>query len=218
MCALWTVSVAVRAAWACLRQHRWRSLATLAVCGLGTASVLIAGMLNRAHTEGMQQRLRNLGSGLMVSPNKPPTSPGRPRQRDHFISLDLEDAHTLATQLPQVRRVVAMTMDNVTVRLADRALRVRLIGTTSEYPHIRGFRFAQGRFFTPAEQRQRVMVLGHAVHAELLSQDVLPGGDVCVGKTAYQIVGVLQPQGVNFAGEDEDRQVFIPLETSHRQI
>jgi putative ABC transport system permease protein len=31
-------------------------------------------------------------------------------------------------------------------------------------------------------------------------------------------VGVLEPQGVNFAGEDEDRQVFIPLEAYRRRI
>ena len=32
-----------------------------------------------------------------------------------------------------------------------------------------GFKLARGRFFTPAERGQRVMVLGHAVSAELQS-------------------------------------------------
>ena len=31
-------------------------------------------------------------------------------------------------------------------------------------------------------------------------------------------LGVLQAQGVNFAGEDEDRQVFIPLETYRKRV
>src|SRR5208283_1534205 len=99
----WKMSVAVRAAWACLRHHRWRSLATLSMCGLGTAGVLIAGMLNRAHVAEMQARLRNLGGGiLMVSPNRVPVSPGRPRQLDHFNCLDAADASALAAQLPQL--------------------------------------------------------------------------------------------------------------------
>src|SRR3989442_419817 len=92
----WKMSVAVRAAWACLRQHRWRSLATLALCGLGTAAVLVAAMLNQAQVAQVQARLRNVGAGLLVvSPNKLPSSPGRPRQLDHFISLNADDAHAL---------------------------------------------------------------------------------------------------------------------------
>jgi len=219
MRAGWKTSVALRAAWACLRQHRWRSLATVAVCGLGTAGVLIAGMLNKAHTVEMQGRLRNLGGGLlMVSPNKLPPAPGRSRAIDHFISLDVEDANALKAELPQVQQVVPVAARNVTVRLGGRALQVRLVATSPEYQRVRGFTLAQGHFFAPAEDGQRVIVLGAAVSAQLLWHQALPGQEVCEGTTAFRVVGILQPQGVNFAGEDEDRQVFIPLSTYRQQI
>ena len=34
----------------------------------------------------------------------------------------------------------------------------------------------------------------------------------------YTVIGVLQAQGVNFAGEDEDHQAFIPLDTYRQRI
>src|ERR1700733_13930281 len=112
----WKSSVAIRAAWACLRQHRGRSLATLALCSLGTAGVLLSGLLNRAHVAEMQGRLRNLGSGLlMVTPNKLPASPGRPRQTDQYISLDADDARALIAQAPQLHEAVPVATRNVNV-------------------------------------------------------------------------------------------------------
>ena len=219
MHAGWKSTVAVRAAWACLRQHRWRSLATLALCGLGTAGVLVAGALNQAHVTQMQDRLRNLGSGLLiVSPNKLPAAPGRPRQADQFLSLDPSDAHALAKYLPQLQEAVPVAARSANLRLGDRALRVRLVGTTPAYLRVRSFQMARGRFFAPAEAGQRVIVLGHAAYAELHSADTLPDQEIFLGSTSYQIVGVVAPQGVNFAGEDEDRQAFVPLETHAQQI
>jgi putative ABC transport system permease protein len=49
-------------------------------------------------------------------------------------------------------------------------------------------------------------------------QGVRPGDVVWLGGQPYETVGILQPLGVNFAGEDEDRQVFIPLETYRRRV
>jgi putative ABC transport system permease protein len=219
MQAGWKTSVAIRAAWACLRQHRWRSLATLALCSLGTAGVLLAGLLNRAHAAEMQGRLRKMGSGLlMVTPNKLSASPGRPRQLDHFLSLDAEDARALAAEVPQLQEIVPIAARNVNIRLGPNAIRVHLVGTTPEYLRVRSFTMAQGRFFAPAEDGQRVIVLGHSVHAELEADNALTGPEVGIGSASYRVVGVLAPQGVNFAGEDEDRQAFVPLKTYAAQI
>ena len=76
MRAMAAIPVALCAAWSVLRQHRFRSVLTLAVCGLGTAGVILAGVLGRANVGEMQERLRTLGGNLIaVSPNKlPPQS------------------------------------------------------------------------------------------------------------------------------------------------
>lgn len=213
----WAMAMAVRAAWAVLRQNRWRSLLTLAVCSLGTAGVLIAGGLGKANMDQMQERLRNLGGGLLVvSPNKLPPYPGRPRQLDHFISLQPEDGEALAAAMPELQAVVPVAVRTTTVRFESSAARARLVGITPEYLRVRPFPMAMGRFLYPADDGQCVMVLGHAVSRELAAHGIRPGEWVALGAHPYVVVGVLQPQGINFAGEDEDHQVFIPL-GSYRQ-
>ncbi|MDA1018465.1 MAG: hypothetical protein O3A00_28915, partial [Planctomycetota bacterium] len=88
--------VAVQAAWAVLKQNAIRSLLTLAVCSLGTAGVIVAGVMGQAQLAEMEVKMQMLGGGLIVvSPNKLPAYPGRVRQLEHFISLVPEDGAAL---------------------------------------------------------------------------------------------------------------------------
>lgn len=219
MRTLWAIRVALRAAWAVLRQNRWRSLLTLAICGLGTAGVILAGVLGKSNVAQMQERIRNLGGGLVVvSPNKLPTSPGRQRQIEHFISLEPDDATALKEHMPQIQSAVPVVARNTTIRHERNTSRVRLLGTTPEYARVRSFPLARGRFFNATDGAERVIILGHAASRELASEGLKPGDIVALGGQPYEVIGVLQPQGVNFAGEDEDHQVFIPLDAYRQRI
>jgi putative ABC transport system permease protein len=219
MRTLWAIHLAMRAAWSVLQSNRARSLLTLAVCGLGTAGLLVAGVLGRANVADLRTRLQTLGSGLIVvSPNKLPPYPGRTRQLEHFISLQPEDVLPLTDRLPGLRAVVPVVARNTTLRRDRSASRVRLIGTTPEYLGVRGFSLARGRFLAATDGAERVIVLGHAVSRELHPQGVRLGDTVALAGNPYEVVGVLHAQGVNFAGEDEDHQVFIPLEAYCRRV
>ncbi len=65
---------------------------------------------------------------------------------------------------------------------------------------------------------RKVIVLGHAADRELNTQGTPLGEVVLLASRPYEVIGVLQPQGVNFAGEDEDHQALIPLDTYRQQI
>jgi len=213
-----TVAVALRAARSVLAQNRWRTALTLAVCGAGTAGVITAGILAEIQVAEMQARLSALGSNLLViSPNKLPPFPGRPRQLEHFISLLPEDAAALEEFIPSAK-VVPVVARETTIRLGNRPVRVRLIGTTPDYLGVRNFSLAQGRFLSGEDDGERVIVLGSAVSRELRPQGVRPGEIVFLGGNPYAVIGTLHPQGVNFAGEDEDHQAFVPLTTYRRRI
>jgi len=212
------ISVAVRAAASVLAQNRWRSLLTLVVCGAGAAGVVLAGVLAEVQVAEMQARLSALGSNLLVvSPNKLPPIPGRLRQLEHFISLLPEDAAALQKLVPS-SSVVPLAARETTIRLDSRAARVRLIGTTPGYLAVRNFSLAHGRFLSQEDAGEPVIVLGSAVSRELRPQGVRPGVIVLLGGNPYSVIGTLSPHGVNFAGEDEDHQAFVPLETYQRRI
>jgi putative ABC transport system permease protein len=187
-------------------------LFSLILCGLGPIGVVSTGMLAQVHVAQMQESLRKFGGRLVVvSPNKTPPFPGRPRQLAHFISLVPEDVNRLASSIQGADAIVPVAARDTTIRFGSRAARVRLIGTTEDYVKVRGFGLAEGRFLSAADGRERVIVIGHAITTELASQSIHLGDSVYLGLSAYRVVGILEPQGVNFAGEDEDRQVFVPL-------
>ena len=209
----------MRAAWAVLRQNRWRSFLTLTICGLGTAGVILAGSVGQAHLGELENRLNALGGRLVVvSPNKLPPYPGRPRQLDHFISLEPEDASAVAERIPDLKAVVPGVARNTTLRMDGHASRTRLIGTNHDYLKVRGFSLSRGRFLQPGDEGQRVIVLGQGASRELNPLGVQPGTIVLLGGHPYEVIGIVEPQGVNFAGEDEDHQAFIPLDTYRQTI
>ena len=214
-----TVSGATRAAWAVIRQNRWRSAATLTICGIGTAGVIVAGAIGNAQVVEMQKHLDAVGGRLIVvSPNTVTPYPGRPRQLEHFISLEPSDIDSIRSEIGSVDAVVPVVARDSTIRLGNNAARVRLIGTVTEYAQVRRFTPARGRFLSTEDRTERVVVLGDAVSRELHPQGVRPGDVVWLGGQPYETVGILQPLGVNFAGEDEDRQAFIPLDTYRHRV
>jgi putative ABC transport system permease protein len=213
------VKGAVRAAWAVVNQNRWRSSLTLTICGIGTAGVIVAGAIGNAHVIEMQKRLDAVGGRLIiVSPNTVPSYPGRPRQLDQFISLEPDDVASIRDEVPFLEAIVPVVVRNSTLRLGHNASRIRLVGTSPSYARVRGFNAARGRFLKQEDEGQRIIVLGHAASRELDPQGVRPGEAVWLGGQPYEVVGILQPLGVNFAGEDEDHQAFIPLETYRHRV
>jgi putative ABC transport system permease protein len=213
------VSGAARAARVVIYQNRWRSAVTLTICGIGTAGVILAGAIGNAQVAEMQKRLDAVGGRLIVvSPNTVTPYPGRSRQLEHFITLEPTDISSIRNEVVSVDAVVPVVARNSTLRLGNSASRVRLIGTVAQYAQVRRFTPVRGRFLTDADGSERVVVLGDAVSRELDPQGVRPGDIVWLGGQPYETVGVLQPLGVNFAGEDEDRQAFIPLETYRHRV
>ena len=213
------VNDAARAAYVVIRQNRWRSLAALTICSVGTAGVIVAGAIGNAQVVEMQRRLDAVGGRLIVvSPNTLPPYPGRPRQLEHFISLEPEDVASIRGEIPALDAAVPVVARDSTLRLGRTAARVRLIGTVADYARVRRFTPARGRFLDNNDGAERVVVLGAAVSRELDPQGVRPGEVVWLGGQPYETVGTLRPMGVNFAGEDEDHQAFIPLETYRRRV
>jgi putative ABC transport system permease protein len=210
---------AARAAWMVVNQNRWRSALTLTICGIGTAGVIVAGAIGNAQVIDMQRRLDAVGGRLVVvSPNTVPPYPGRSRQIEHFISLEPSDASALRDAIPELQAVVPVIARNSTLRLGHNASRIRLLGTVAAYAPVRGFTIAKGRFLAGNDEGQRVIVLGNAASRELDPEGARLGAVVWLGGQPYEVIGILRPLGVNFAGEDEDHQAFIPLDTYRHRV
>jgi putative ABC transport system permease protein len=77
-----------------------------------------------------------------------------------------------------------------------------------------------GRFYTQQEDASGAMV---AVLSTRAASQLFPGADplgqsVRIGSVDFQVIGVLQPQGMSPAGHDLDEIVYVPLGGSQQRL
>jgi putative ABC transport system permease protein len=93
---------------------------------------------------------------------------------------------------------------------------VQITGTGSNFLDVRGFKLAEGRMFTDAEDRARarVAVLGAGVLPllDVTNPAAILDEHIRIGGRQFTVIGVLQDRGVSGVG-DADQQVLIPFST-----
>lgn len=96
----------------------------------------------------------------------------------------------------------------------------RIEGANELYLEIRGWKIAQGEFYTESDVRTaaRVVVLGKTI-----ADNLFPGGEA-VGQTIrvrnlpYRVVGVLAAKGQNSQGQDQDDTAIMPYTTIQKKM
>ena len=136
-------------------------------------------------------------------------------------SFTLEDARTLASQLPGVSLAVPVVMKNMPLRHGDTTVQTRLVATWADYPRVRSMYPALGRFFTEEEKaaRAKVVALGANIARRLFRDPALAVGKfVYCYRQALLVVGVMEEKGADLSGADQDEQIFVPLSTYMRRM
>jgi putative ABC transport system permease protein len=89
---------------------------------------------------------------------------------------------------------------------------------TPDYPEIVNIRMARGGFFTEAELTAgaTVCVLGEDAARDLFGSDDPLGKKVTIGRTAYDVVGVMARKPVS--EEDLNQHIYIPLVAALRRV
>ncbi|HSB77648.1 MAG TPA: ABC transporter permease, partial [Candidatus Methylomirabilis sp.] len=95
-----------------------------------------------------------------------------------------------------------------------------VVGTSADFPAVREFRTIVGRFFDADEVQgaQRMAVVGQTVLTNLGVGRSLMGETLRINNVPFEVIGILEPKGVNYAGIDEDDQIFIPVTTALRRL
>jgi putative ABC transport system permease protein len=89
---------------------------------------------------------------------------------------------------------------------------VSILGTTPDFPQVRGMAVANGRYFNQVEldRKQKVAVLGASLASELFGSTPPVGQAVSVGNTTLTVIGVLGAKGLT-SGVDYNMVLFTPI-------
>jgi putative ABC transport system permease protein len=203
-----------RVALASLRANKLRSLLTMLGIVIGVASVIAMIALGNGAENAVKSRIQRLGTTVLW------INPQRVNQggigTTSIAKLTMADVDQLEQRAQHIAGVNQQQDRSLQVVWRNRNTNVQITGTGSNFLEVRGFKLAEGRMFTDAEDRARarVAVLGAGVlpMLDITNPAAILDERIRIGGRQFTVIGVLADRGVAGVG-DADSQVLIPFST-----
>ncbi|WP_036483978.1 ABC transporter permease [Myxosarcina sp. GI1] len=197
--------------------NKMRSTLTMLGIVIGNASVIAMVGVGEGTQTLASEQFESLGPNVIF------VVPGAEEERRTSFSLPKtlvwEDAIAINEQVPTVKQVAPQVSDNELITYRNRNTKESVIGTTPEYLAVRSFDLAEGRFISDSDlkRNQRVVVLGAEIADRFFLQQSPLGKSIRIKNISFKVIGVLEAKGA-FLGDNQDRNVYIPLSTMANQI
>ena len=208
-----TILLALRS----IRRNLLRSFLTILGIVIGVSAVITMVTLGNGATLAVQQQIQGLGTNLLQIRGGQRLGPGAapaPAFKD-------TDAEAIAQQIGGIAAVAPEARASTTLVADGRNWSSSVIGSSNEWLKTGNWKLAQGREFSPEEERAgaSVCIIGATLHRELCgsSPDVL-GQQLRVKAFSCNVIGVLDSKGQGAFGNDQDDMVLIPLKTLQRRV
>ncbi len=201
--------------------HKLRALLAILGIVVGVAAVIVMQAVGEGAKRDVLGKIQGLGTNIViVSAGRLANAAGRPQLVGNVTTLDLRDARAILEECPAVARVAPIQSRKLAVKYGTGTANTSVVGTSADFPTVREFRTITGRFFDADEVQgaQRVAVAGQTVLANLGGGRNLVGETLRINNVPFEVIGILEPKGVNYAGIDEDDQIFIPINTALRRL
>ncbi len=197
--------------------HSLRSCLTTLGIVIGVAAVILVMAVGEGSRREVLSQIQALGSNLLVVRPGPAHAAGTEVFRTD--TLKLADAEAIAREFSQVQGVSPEVIGSGRVRFRDRILSVVILGTSEEFPLIRNFRLAQGRFFYPAENqaRRKVCVIGSQVREKLFRGSMPEHSWIELNGVRYLVLGAFESKG-DWGWFHPDEMVVVPLLTAQTRV
>jgi putative ABC transport system permease protein len=211
----------IRVALGALRANKLRSMLTMLGIVIGVSAVIAVVALGRGAQKAVNDRISSLGTTLLT------VNPGQARQAGVFsfdvrTRLSMADAQALVDRGVDLLAVQPEMASNLQIQYLNRNAGTSVVGTSSNYPEVRKYEVAVGRFFTNSEDlsRQRVAVLGPAVLENLgvTYPEGIIGETIRIRGIQFTVIGVLKSKGQASSFNNPDDQILIPLYTARYRV
>lgn len=216
----YTASFYLRIAFQNLVVHKARM--TLALLGIlfAVMSLVAFGNISSGMKRKIESEIGKFGKNLVIVRAGLVHAAGRStRQFSESKTLKLKDAQFIKESLAGVAEVVPYYDVSYPARYRDSMLNVSVAGVSNEVFDIRNIDLAAGRYFTAEEdaKAEKKAVVGYKVFETLFPGEDPIGKNILIFRVPTEIVGVMTEKGTDFAGQDQDLQVYIPLNTFMRR-
>ena len=215
-----SIGEAVRVALQGLASNKLRSLLTMLGIIIGVGSVIAMMAIGEGANQAARATLQAMGTNVLQ------LFPGQQRKGGvnfgfgSITTLKTADAEAILKQCPAVKDATQESTGNVRVRFQNQNSSTSLLGATPNYPAIRNFHLAEGRFFTVNDVRRRakVVVVGASIRDTLFGNLDPLGKILKVNGQSFKVIGAFKPQGSNSGWRNPDDQIWVPVTTAMRRV
>lgn len=196
----------------------------LAILGvfLGTFSLIVVSNLSDSLMIKTEKEAESFGKNLLIVRSGVVRKMGTStRLLSEATTLTIEDAQAVVLGSRFISDVSASGNKLFPVRYENTVLKsILVVGVPPNYPAIRNFPVAEGRFISPEDDRtlNKVAVIGTKVAERLFGKEDPIGKHVLISRVPCRVIGIMQEKGVDISGVDQDNQIFVPLNTYLRRF
>jgi len=203
----------ISVSWKSIVSNKSRALLTMLGVIIGVAAVIIMMAVSAGTEATISESINGLGSNLVfISGANQRGGPGEQSTNRQATGLIYSDMAALQSQVSGIAGISVEQQASVTAKYGDNTLTsITIVGTTSDYPTVRGVTVANGRFFTAAEvdDVQKVAILGSTIATELFGTSDPLGQTITVNNVKLIVIGVLAEK--SSASTNFDAQIYTPI-------
>jgi putative ABC transport system permease protein len=212
----------LRTALRALGAHKVRTGLTLLGIVIGVAAVVAMVAIGQGTQAEVLRKVESMGTSLLtVSAAQLTHVAGRQQQAGALaITLTEKDAQAVPEEVTSVAAVAPAQSKRLPVKYQEQTTTTGVVGTTPDFQMVRNFRPIVGEFFDEEQERSssRVAVLGQTARLNLFGNADPVGETIRISNVPFEVIGVLEPKGLDISGKDQDDQIVIPLRTALRRV
>ena len=134
-------------------------------------------------------------------------------------TLKLETVQRIKESVPGIVEVVPFYDVSYPARYEEKTVTASVVGTTETMFRIRNLDLLMGTYFSEEDDLagRKKAVVGYKVFDNLFQRENPIGKYILIYRVPTEIVGVLNEKGTDLAGQDQDLQVYVPLNSFMRR-
>jgi len=204
--------------------HKLRSFLTMLGVVFGVGSVVAMLAVGEGASKEALEQIRKLGSNnIIITAVKSAEEEQASTEHSHMsiYGLTHEDHARIAESFRNIKQTAPVKLMRKNSRLRERAMELRVVGTTPEWFKLVPRETLAGRVLLPFDQEKRspVAVLTEFGARKILATESTIGQTIRIGGDQFEVVGIVKSesgQAGNIQIPDQEVDVYIPIEVARR--
>jgi len=204
--------------------HKLRSFLTMLGVVFGVGSVVAMLAVGEGASKEALEQIRKLGSNnIIISAVKSVEDEQASTERSHMsvYGLTYEDYARIAESFGDIKQTAPVKLMRKNSRLRERAMELRVVGTTPEWFKLVPRETLAGRVLLASDQEKRspVAVLTEFGARKILATESTIGQTIRIGVDQFEVVGIVKSESGeagNIQIPDQQVDVYISIEVARR--